>query len=145
MPGIGGRSPRVLLAEDNATNQFLAKRLLTLLGCAVDVAANGREAVDLWSRLPYDVIFMDCQMPEMDGLAATTEIRRRERETQGAAVVARLSRVRIVACSAGVTASEREECLAAGMDDFVGKPLSKHDLHRALVDAGNRPIAKSAA
>ena len=63
VPGIGGRSPRVLLAEDNATNQFLAKRLLTLLGCAVDVAANGREAVDLWSRLPYDVISWTARCP----------------------------------------------------------------------------------
>jgi CheY-like chemotaxis protein len=112
--------------------------LLSLLGCAVDVAANGREAVDLWSRLPYDVIFMDCQMPEMDGFAATGEIRRRERGERTAS-----PRVRIVACTAGVTESEREECLAAGMDDFIAKPLSKDDLRRALLRTST--VAKNAA
>jgi CheY-like chemotaxis protein len=142
--GAGGRALRVLLAEDNATNQFLAKRLLTLLGCAVDVAANGREAVDLWSRLPYDLIFMDCQMPEMDGLAATTEIRRREQEVPAAASAAR-PRVRIIACSAGVTASERDEYLAAGMDDFVAKPLSQDELRRALHDGVAAVAARTAA
>ncbi len=138
-----GRAPRVLLAEDNATNQFLAKRMLALLGCAVDVAANGREAVDLWSRLPYDVIFMDCQMPEMDGLAATAEIRRREQVAYASALTARQPRVRIVACSAGVTSSERDQCLAAGMDDFVAKPLSRDELRRALHDGvlNNRAAA----
>src|SRR5882672_10434023 len=65
---------RVLLAEDNATNQRLAMRLLEKMQCRVDVAGNGREAVELAARLPYDAIFMDCHMPEMDGLAATAEI-----------------------------------------------------------------------
>jgi CheY-like chemotaxis protein len=140
-----GRAPRVLLAEDNATNQFLAKRMLALLGCAVDVAANGREAVDLWSRLPYDVIFMDCQMPEMDGLAATAEIRRREQVAFASAVTVRAPRIRIVACSAGVTSSEREQCLAAGMDDFVAKPLSRDELRRALHDGVAATSARTAA
>jgi signal transduction histidine kinase/CheY-like chemotaxis protein len=141
--GASGRPLRVLLAEDNATNQFLAKRLLTMLGCAVDVAANGCEALDLWSRLPYDVIFMDCQMPEMDGLSATAEIRQRERDLEVASV--RATRVRIVACSAGVTATEREECLAAGMDDFVAKPLSRDDLRRALLDSVSTASGRTAA
>jgi signal transduction histidine kinase/ActR/RegA family two-component response regulator len=142
--GADGRTPRVLLAEDNATNQFLAKRMLSLLGCAVDVAANGREAVDLWSRLPYDVIFMDCQMPEMDGLEATAEIRRREREAC-AAVTDQPSRVRIIACSAGVTVSERERCFAVGMDDFVAKPLSRDELRRALHDGVAAANGRNAA
>ena len=144
-PGADGRAPRVLLAEDNATNQFLAKRMLTLLGCAVDVAANGLEAVDLWSRLPYDAIVMDCQMPEMDGLAATAEIRRREQEAGAAARTGRRARVHIIACSAGVTASERAAYLAAGMDDFVAKPLSRDDLLRALRGGAALTAGRTAA
>jgi CheY-like chemotaxis protein len=119
--------------------------MLTLLGCAVDVAANGLEAVDLWSRLPYDVIVMDCQMPEMDGLAATAEIRRREQEAGAAASTARPARVRIVARSAGVTASERAAYIAAGMDDFMAKPLSRDDLRRALGGGAAPAIGRTAA
>jgi CheY-like chemotaxis protein len=140
-----GRAPRVLLAEDNVTNQFLAKRLLTLLGCAVDVAANGHDAVELWTRQPYDVIVMDCQMPEMDGLAAAAEIRRREQKACGGAGERTPPHVPIIACSAGVTASERERCLSAGMDDFVPKPLSRDDLRRALQDALEPTADRSAA
>ena len=140
---LDGRAPRVLLAEDNLTNQFLAKRLLTLLGCEVDVAANGRDAVDSWSRLPYDVIVMDCQMPEMDGLAAAAEIRRREQ--QACAGNDRPRRVRIIACSAGVTAAERERYRSAGMDDFVAKPLSRGELLRALREAFGGALDRTAA
>jgi CheY-like chemotaxis protein len=140
---LNGRAPRVLLAEDNVTNQFLAKRLLTLLGCEVDVAANGRDAVDSWSRLPYDAIVMDCQMPEMDGLAAAAEIRRREQ--QACAGNDRPPRVRIIACSAGVTAAERERYRSAGMDDFVAKPVSRGELLRALREGFAGALDRTAA
>jgi signal transduction histidine kinase/CheY-like chemotaxis protein len=114
---------RVLIVEDNAVNQMIAARLLEKLGCRVDVAANGREAVEMVGLLPYDAIFMDCQMPEMDGFEATQEIRRRE----GSSV-----HRPIIAVSANAMPGDRERCLDAGMDDYVSKPMRKADLTEAL-------------
>ena len=118
---------RVLVAEDDAANQVVATMMLASLGCVVDVAANGREAIEKYSGSRYDVIFMDYYMPEMDGVEATLEIRRREAQH-----VENGRRVRIVACTASVMASERQACYAAGMDDFVAKPLLKTELRRVL-------------
>ena len=115
---------RVLVAEDNAINQKVAVRMLSKLGCRVDVAANGREAVDLWRQLPYDIIFMDCQMPEMDGFEATREIRRCE----GGGT----SHASIVALTANAMAGDRDRCLEAGMDDFVSKPVDEKRLREAI-------------
>jgi CheY-like chemotaxis protein len=125
----------VLLAEDNATNQKLAMHLLGKMGCRVDVAANGREAVELAGQLPYDVIFMDCQMPEMDGFQATREIRRQEADaSQIARPGARRPgwRVPILAVTASAMASDRTACVDAGMDDFISKPFHPEDLRQAL-------------
>ena len=114
---------RVLIVEDNAVNQMVAARLLEKLGCRVDVAANGQEAVEMVGLLPYDAIFMDCQMPEMDGFEATQEIRRRE----GAGV-----HRPIIAMTANAMQGDRERCLDAGMDDYVSKPIRKADLTETL-------------
>ena len=105
---------RVLLAEDNAVNQRVAVLMLERLGCRVDVAGNGLEALDLSGRLPYDIIFLDCQMPELDGYGAARAIRKRE---------AGGSRVPIVALTANAMEGDREQCLAAGMDDYLTKPV----------------------
>jgi CheY-like chemotaxis protein len=114
---------RILIVEDNAINQMVAARLLEKLGCRVDVAANGREAVEMVGLLPYDAIFMDCQMPEMDGFEATQEIRTRE----GSGV-----HRPIIAMTANAMRGDRERCFEAGMDDYVSKPIRKADLTEAL-------------
>ena len=103
-------------------NQKLALRLFSLMGYEVDVAANGMEAVDAVERQDYDVVFMDVQMPEMDGLEATRQIRARFADDGP----------RIVAMTANVMEGDREACLAAGMDDYVGKPIRVHELLAAV-------------
>jgi signal transduction histidine kinase/DNA-binding response OmpR family regulator len=118
-----GAPVRVLVAEDNAVNQKVAMRLLEKLGLRADVAANGREVLRLLEIAPYDLIFMDCQMPEMDGYEATREIRRIERV--GRQVV-------IIAMTADAMSGARESCLACGMDDYIAKPITLEDLFNAL-------------
>jgi len=114
---------RVLVAEDNVVNQKVAVRMLEKLGLRVDVAANGRETVRMFELLPYDLVFMDCQMPEMDGYEATQEIRRREEPGR---------HVAIIAMTADAMAGCREQCLEAGMDDFITKPVAMEALFESL-------------
>ena len=116
---------RVLVAEDNSVNQMVAVRLLERLGCRVDVAGNGAEAVQMATRLPYSLIFMDCYMPEMDGFDATVEIRRREHETG-------LTPIPIVALTASILQEDRDHCLSAGMNDIIGKPVQPVEFTRVL-------------
>jgi signal transduction histidine kinase/ActR/RegA family two-component response regulator len=115
----------VLLAEDTPVNQLVASRMLKKLGHHVEIAGNGAEAVAAVARGRFDVVLMDCQMPEVDGYEATTRIRATERT----------GRLPIVALTASVTVEDRERCLAAGMDDFVSKPVKMADLARALARA----------
>ena len=120
------RRPRILLAEDNVVNQKVAARVLEREGFAVDVAEDGRQAVEAWRRGTYDLILMDCQMPQLDGYEATREIRREERESGGA------GRIPIIALTAHAMKGAAEDCRRAGMDDYLTKPLDREQLRRCL-------------
>ncbi len=129
-PGMAARHPlRILLAEDNVVNQKLALRLLQQLGYRADLASNGIEAVESIDRQTYDVVLMDVQMPEMDGLEAS----RRITSARPAA-----GRPRIVAMTANAMQGDREQCLAAGMDDYIAKPIRVDELVAALMQVPAR-------
>jgi CheY-like chemotaxis protein len=128
--GLGQRLPlRILLAEDNTLNQKLALRLLERMGYRADVAANGLEVLEALQRQRYDVILMDVQMPDMDGLEASRLITEEWPPQQ---------RPRIVAMTANAMQGDREECLAAGMDDYLTKPIQIKALQEALERVGLR-------
>jgi GAF domain-containing protein/CheY-like chemotaxis protein len=123
-PGMAARHPlRILLAEDNVVNQKLALRILQQMGYRADLASNGIEAVDSVHRQAYDVVLMDVQMPEMDGLEASRRI---------CAAAAPSARPRIVAMTANAMQGDREMCLEAGMDDYITKPIRVERLVEAL-------------
>jgi GAF domain-containing protein/DNA-binding response OmpR family regulator len=125
--GLGARHPlRILLAEDNPVNQKLATRLLDRMGYRADVVENGHQAIAALEGAVYDVVLMDIQMPELDGLEATRRIRRRWPGGEGP---------RIVAMTANAMDGDREACLEAGMDDYIAKPIAPEALQAALVAA----------
>ncbi|HXE91617.1 MAG TPA: response regulator [Terriglobales bacterium] len=122
---------RILLAEDNPVNQRLAVKLLEKQGHRVAVAATGREALAAVEREPFDVVLMDVQMPEMDGLEATRALRERERTTGG--------HMPVIAMTAHAMSGDRERCLEAGMDAYVAKPIQKQQLVAALQSVSTSP------
>jgi CheY-like chemotaxis protein len=121
----GPIAAKVLLVEDNPTNQKLATRLLTILGATVTVAGDGQQALQVLETTTevFDIIFMDCQMPHMDGFEATKKIREKEADR---------SHIPIIAMTANAMAGDRERCLAAGMDDYLSKPIDRQHLREAL-------------
>jgi CheY-like chemotaxis protein len=151
---------RLLVADDNMINQKVAARMLEKLGYRVDVVANGQEVLDALAQIPYAAVFMDCQMPEMDGFSATVEIRKREAEDVGtrqreaqdemqrtcdaldvkgeASSSAPYSvplvphRLPIIAMTANAMQEDRKRCLAVGMDDYISKPVTANALREAL-------------
>jgi CheY-like chemotaxis protein len=116
---------RVLVAEDNPVNRRVAILLMEKLGCTVETAGDGLEAVEMCARMPFDIVFMDCQMPEMDGYDAAAAIRRAEKENSW-------PRLPIVALTAHAAATDRDRCFAAGMDDYLSKPVSVEQI-RAVI------------
>jgi len=133
-----GRPLRVLAAEDIPTNQLVLRTVLESFGVELDMVDNGREALEAWETSAYDIILMDIQMPEMDGLAATLAIRAAEARTGRA-------RTPIVAVSANAMAHHVKEYLAAGMDGHVAKPIELVKLHTAIEAAISAVAAREAA
>ncbi len=127
-----------LVAEDVETNQRIAKEMLQLLGCNVVIAKNGNEAVELASANQFDIIFMDCQMPIMDGFQATESIREIERKKN-------LVKVPIVALTAGISREEERKCIESGMDHFLPKPFTISDLSSVLNAYVKKPIGSNKA
>lgn len=121
--GVSGRLS-LLVAEDNPVNQFLARKLLERMGCRVDIAADGEEAIAMWRERHYDAVFMDCQMPVLDGFEATRRIR--ALETAG-------RRTPVIALTANAMESDRDRCLAAGMDRHLTKPIDRAELERVIL------------
>jgi CheY-like chemotaxis protein len=119
------RTARLLLVEDNPVNQKVALVTLRRLGYEVDLAGNGVEALEISARQRYDLVFMDCQMPEMDGFEATRALRKREQEMP-------LPRTPIIALTANALEGDREQCIAAGMDDYLTKPFKREQLEAIL-------------
>ena len=128
-----GRTPqklqgRVLVAEDNRINQIYIVELLKLFGCACELVVNGEQAVNAFRTGAYDLVLMDCQMPDMDGFMATKEVRRWEAEQ------AARGRTPIVALTANALRGDRERCLEAGMDDYLSKPIEPETLRSVLAN-----------
>src|SRR5690606_22794334 len=125
-PSAGGRPllrGRVLVVEDQAINREVACAMLVGIGVEVDVAVDGRQALEMLAERCYDLVLMDCQMPEMDGFSATRALREREGSSE---------RVPVIALTADTTSVAREACYEAGMDDYLGKPFSRATLHAKL-------------
>jgi CheY-like chemotaxis protein len=120
---------RILLAEDNPVNQYFALRLLQKRGYEVVLAGSGREVLAALEKQTFDLILMDVQMPEMDGFEATAAIREKEKATG--------THVPIVAMTAHAMAGDRERCLAAGMDNYVSKPIRSQELFAAIAASGS--------
>jgi CheY-like chemotaxis protein len=136
-PEPGVRPLRILAAEDNPVNQKVIVGLLAKGNHVVTVAGDGRQAVAAFDAQPFDVVLMDVQMPEMDGFEATAAIRQRD--------AASGRHTPIVAMTAHAMKGDRERCLAAGMDDYVSKPVQRSELHRVLAwVAGHTPVVKPA-
>jgi CheY-like chemotaxis protein len=114
-----------LVVEDNPTNQLVARGMLEKLGLQVDLAGNGEEAIDALGSFPYDLVFMDCQMPVLDGYEATRRIRESHSQVKD-------PRIPIIAMTANAIQGDRERCIAAGMDEHIAKPVSLAKLGKTL-------------
>ena len=123
--GLDGRSARILVAEDNYTNQQVALGMLKVMGLSADAVANGREVLKILETIPYDLLLMDCQMPIMDGYETTRTIRDPQSGVKNHAIP-------IIAMTASAIEGERQKCIAAGMNDYIPKPITPAALAKML-------------
>ncbi|MCP4694530.1 MAG: response regulator, partial [Desulfobacterales bacterium] len=130
---------RILLVEDNRTNRIVAKGILEKLGCKVEMAVNGREAVNAWKTSKCDLVLMDCQMPVLDGCSATREIR--ELEKRDAPPDAPRPGIPVIAMTANTMEDNRQECLDSGMNDFLTKPIDPKKLTNTIIKWLTAPVA----
>jgi CheY-like chemotaxis protein len=141
-PGSSSKPVRILVAEDSPLNQQVALKQLEKLGYQAEAVSDGSQVLEALARTSYDIILMDCQMPEMSGYEATWQIRDQEK-TQAENSENR-SRLQIIAMTADTKADNRERCLAAGMDDFINKPVQLPELEAAVLRAlANRAAART--
>lgn len=122
---MGDTSKHVLVAEDNQVNQLVAKKILEKLGCTCEIAANGVECLKLLEEQTFDIILMDCMMPEMDGFEATQKIRASDSS---------YANIPIIAFTANSMPEDQRKCLNAGMNDYISKPVNIERLTQALND-----------
>ncbi|PJF45899.1 MAG: hybrid sensor histidine kinase/response regulator, partial [Candidatus Thermofonsia Clade 3 bacterium] len=125
IPKLSRSNVRVLVAEDNAVNQQVALGILRRMGARAEVVGSGAESIEALRQAPYDIVLMDVQMPDMDGLEATQRIRSGEAGE-------RCMHIPIIAMTAHALQSDRDRCLAAGMNDYVSKPVKPQELHQVL-------------
>ncbi len=116
---------KILVVDDNATNQAVARGMLAKLGVRTGIAGNGKEALETLELLPYDLVLMDCQMPVMDGYEATQKIRDPQSKVKDRGIP-------VIAMTANAMQGDRDRCIEAGMDDYITKPVDPSKLHRAL-------------
>jgi PAS domain S-box-containing protein len=136
VPAGSGRRLRVLVVEDNSVNQKVLLMLLRRLGHAAEAVAGGREALETLAAIRYDVVLMDCQMPDMDGYETTRELRRRQAPG--------VPRTPVVALTANALPEDRRRCFEAGMDDFLAKPVRIEDISRVLMERVRAPLDPAA-
>ncbi len=117
-------SVNILLAEDDPLSQEIITEMLESIGCKVDIVTNGKELLDSMNRASYNLVLMNCKMPEIDGLQATAEIRHREKLTG--------KRIPIIALTANAMSDYKQKCMDAGMDDYLSKPFSQEQLSEKL-------------
>lgn len=142
-PSETDKPSRLLVAEDNAINRKVISMQMDKLGIRTDMASDGSEAIEAWKKFPYPIIFMDCQMPEVDGFEATARIRQLQNDWLARGDLHETQKPYIVALTANALKGDRERCLEAGMDDYLSKPARPEEIQKVLARWANSAAKSS--